>query len=347
MPSEGLLFAARLSSALLTVVALWAVFIAAWFVGAPGSEAMARASAWGASLVFALDPVVLMNGRRAMMEGSFLCFTSLTLAVALGFLRIRRTETRNWVRRGATVALGVTAGLALASKHSAALLVAATLAALLVEPWIASAIRSPRPKEVSGERRSHLLRILGVSALAAAVFFAANPAWWSAPFRVPEKVIEHRQILLERQVQGLGGYESASERLLGYGAWTFFSPPQYFEFPGWEGQIGEQIDAYDRSFFSGHSGDSVTAGVVILLVLVGIASLVRDWRRSSAWVLLWVFASLSLALIVLNPIPWQRYYLPLRPLLAILAGIGIGCGVLWAWRQGSTVDESRSCEGSS
>jgi hypothetical protein len=225
------------------------------------------------------------------------------------------------------------------------LLVAATLAALLVEPWIASAIGSPKPKEASGERRSHLLRILAVGALAAAVFFAANPAWWSAPFRVPGKVIEHRQTLLERQAQWLGGYESVSERLKGYGAWTFFSPPQYFEVPGWQSQIGEQIDAYDRSFFSGHAGDSVAAGVVIVLVFVGLASLVRDWRRSSAWVLLWVFASLSLFLIVLNPVPWQRYYLPLRPLVAILAGIGIGCGVRWAWSGRGKENTSRSCEG--
>src|SRR6185503_13809636 len=77
-----------------------------------------RAAAWCATALFATTPAVLVNGRRAMMEGAPLFFSALTVLVAV--VVASRWETGG--RRAAGLAvLGAVAGLALASKHTALL----------------------------------------------------------------------------------------------------------------------------------------------------------------------------------------------------------------------------------
>uniref|UniRef100_UPI002CA82E56 phospholipid carrier-dependent glycosyltransferase n=1 Tax=Aggregatilinea sp. TaxID=2806333 RepID=UPI002CA82E56 len=93
IPGERLLRAARLSSALLTALGVIAVFGIARF--ATGS----RIAAWIASLVLATDPAVLLNGRRAMMEGSLLGFGTLVVLVAVWLAREQTraaTPARLW-----------------------------------------------------------------------------------------------------------------------------------------------------------------------------------------------------------------------------------------------------------
>jgi 4-amino-4-deoxy-L-arabinose transferase-like glycosyltransferase len=322
VPSEKLLHAARLSSALLTTLALWAVFAAAWLIVPAGSEAGARIAAWTASLVFVLDPVILMNGRRAMMEGALLCFSGLLLTSAFVFLRMRGPNTKPWMRCSATIALGVSAGLALSSKHSAALMLAAVFGALLLEPWIASRATGLAQAMPLVLRRAHRTRLIAAIGLAAVVFLASNPAWWSAPHVVPGKIVDLRQELVESQLRLLGGYASVRERVRGFAEHTFFSSPQYAEVPGWESEIADEIAIYEASLLSGHRGNSLGVAGVFLLALAGLASLLRDWRRGEAWVLLLALGTLAIALIAFNPLPIQRYYLSGRPLVAILAGLG-------------------------
>jgi len=82
MPEEGVLYAARLSSALLLALSAWSVFALGWFAGG-------RPAAWAASLIYATTPQVLLNGRRAMMEGSHLAFSALTVLAALVIVRLQ------------------------------------------------------------------------------------------------------------------------------------------------------------------------------------------------------------------------------------------------------------------
>ena len=77
IPADDVLYAARASSAALTIASVWAVF-AITLAALPNHLA-----AWTASLIYATTPAVLMNGRRAMMDGALLCFSALTVLAAL------------------------------------------------------------------------------------------------------------------------------------------------------------------------------------------------------------------------------------------------------------------------
>src|SRR5260370_959478 len=70
VPGMDALQVARWPSALLTALGVIPVFLLGW-------QLRLRSLAYPAALMYALHPVILLNGRRAMMEGS-LMLTSLS-----------------------------------------------------------------------------------------------------------------------------------------------------------------------------------------------------------------------------------------------------------------------------
>ncbi|NLF74469.1 MAG: phospholipid carrier-dependent glycosyltransferase [Chloroflexi bacterium] len=321
MPGERLLHAARLSSALFTVISAWVVFGIARVVAAR------RLAAWAASLIYVTTPAVLLNGRRAMMDGSMLGFIALTALV--GVLIVRQ-QARGW--RGAKLAalyalLGVCGGLAVASKHNAAITVAAVFAAVLVAPLL-DARRADDMR--SHFDAPHLLRVASASLLVIVTFLALNPAWWSAPLAVPEIVLDKREELITSQEAWFGGYESFSGRLEGLADASFFAAPQYYEVAVWQEYVGDQIADYEDSWLAGRQGGPVWGGLLLIAFAAGLWTLIERWREGPAWVVLIWTALSALALLVLTPMLWQRYYLPLQPALAVVAGIGMGRVILWA-----------------
>jgi 4-amino-4-deoxy-L-arabinose transferase-like glycosyltransferase len=341
IPGERLLRVARLSSALLTALGVIAAFGIARF--ATGS----RIAAWIASLVLATDPAVLLNGRRAMMEGSLLGFGTLVVLVAVWLAREQAraaTPARLWA---GYAAFGVASGLAIASKHTAVIAVGALFVALLLEPRLRATVET-RP-----ERNARRWRLALAGVLAWIVFLLLNPAWWSDISGMPDRVLHARNVLMDVQVKFYGGYGGAREHAAGFVKWTFFDGPQYYEDPDWAGYpaVMAQIAAYDGTWLAGrHStrawgvllGAGTMAGVIVCAVRVVRRRLDRgradqaaertpDDRAASAWVVL-VWAGLTAGAILLtNPLDWQRYYLPVKPAVAVLTGIG-AAGALGAAR---------------
>jgi 4-amino-4-deoxy-L-arabinose transferase-like glycosyltransferase len=316
-----MLRAARVSSAVLLALSVAAVFAITRLA------ARSRAAAWAASLIYATNPAVLLNGRRAMMEGALLCFTA--LAVLAAVLAVRE-HARGGPRRGRLTAcyaaLGITAGFALASKHSAAPVIAAAGAAAALEPLI-------RRQDRAGVRfgGAHVARVLAAGLLALLVFLALNPAWWSDPLHVPGRVLDARTHLLDGQIVGAknwgGYYWQANDRVEGLLDQAFFAGPQYYEVPVWREYVGEPIAAYDGSWLAGRGGGLIWGALLIAAFAFGAAQLIDHWRVGPAWVVLLWIVGVALALLALTPFDWQRYYLPLQAPIAVIAGTG-------AWRIG-------------
>lgn len=309
IPSDGVLYAARLSSTILTIVSVWAVFAIALAV-IPNHLA-----AWTASLIYATTPAVLLNGRRAMMDGALLCFLALAaLAAALIAREQRRDRPRPGALLGGYTLLGIMGGLALASKHNAALGVAAIFLALALEPWLRRA-RIAWP---------HVLRLVWAGMLAILTFLALNPAWWSDLGGMPDRVLTMRQNMLDAQVEKYGGYATFDDRLIGLFEGMFSAEPQYYEDPMW-GEfpvITGEIAAYEATLLDGRAGGPVWGALLLIAFAAGLVALGYRWREGSAWiVLVWVTIT-ALGLLALTPFDWQRYYLPLQAPVAILAGIG-------------------------
>ena len=307
LPDGDLLRQARLASAMQLALAAVLFF---GFV----KLTVNRPTAFIASALFALHPNMLINGRRAMMEGSHILGLMLVLLAAAWLLQERR-----W-RRYAL--LGACAGFAIAAKHPNVTVCALAFLACARGPvWQLARGRGPRFQQSSKD----LLGIALAGCIAVIVFLLLNPAWWNHPGEVARHIIEERQVLLQSQVELYGGYTSFAEQAAGFFQFVFAGARQYFEVSHWATYdvITAQIRAYEGSWLAGLQviGGSGRLGLItILLTLYGALKLGRDARlaREARWLaLIWIIGS-AVAALWLTPLPWARYYLPLLPAVILL-----------------------------
>lgn len=294
MPGGELLRVARRPSALLMAGGVFVIF-------ALGNLLGGQATAFLASLYYALNPTLLINGQRAMMEGSLIFFSLLVVLTGLQFARSGRPAP--------ALLLGVSAGLALAAKHNAAF----TLVAVFAGCGLALRMKRPRA----------LPNLALAAAVAGALFLALNPAWWGDPVARAATVLQLRQELLAEQVARYGGHETPGERLAGFWRRVFVNPPQYFEVPGWQAALDAEIARHQASPWRGFSLGSVVAGApALLLSAAGLWQLLRQPGPCRAVIGAWALFTPA-AILLLTPLDWARYYLPLYPLVGLLAASGL------------------------
>ncbi|MBL8160771.1 MAG: glycosyltransferase family 39 protein [Anaerolineae bacterium] len=305
-PSDDLLQTARWPSALLLAAGVVVMFLLGQAVGG-------RPAAYTASLYYAINPALLINGRRAMMEGSFTFFSLLTLLTACWLLL--RPSWRS------ALALGVVSGLALASKHTAVFTVVTVFITCGVYIF-ARTIRTWRAIPV------HIvLRLLLAAVVALLVFYALNPAWWGDPFGRAGTVLDMRQRLLAGQSAAFGAYPDFGAQVSGFLRQTLLDLPQYAEAPGWLEHIGPQITAYEASVWRGVSvgGSDFGAAILAVMIATGVWAVLRFKRiRAAVRTLIGAWALvMALTTLLLTPLEWQRYYLPVYPAVALMAGLGV------------------------
>lgn len=309
IPDERLLTIQRFAIALMLALSV----PAAYGVGAQ------LGGRWGGVLMAALvafSPNLLINGRRAMMEAPLLLFSLLS---ALAGLRWITAERRRWLW---LILLGVGAGMALASKHSAVL----TLGPLFAGLGLALARRRDWTR---------LLVLPGAGIVAVVVFLALNPAWWGDPLGTFDEVMRLRSNLLAEQVGAFGDYADIGQQVNGYVTYGLLDQPQYYEVAEWGTwpQIAEQIAAYESSPWSPPAWFN-TVRAVLMLGLAGVGAYALVRRRDAISIAggVWAAGAMIVTLFI-TPLPWARYYLPALPPLFALAAAGIG---LLTQRGGST-----------
>ncbi|MEZ4670398.1 MAG: glycosyltransferase family 39 protein [Anaerolineae bacterium] len=301
-PSADVLNVSRISSALFLALSISVLF-------AIGGQMGGRLPAYFASGLYALNPVVLLNGRRAMMEGSLLFFGLLTIWVAVMVCQ-ERNRWSWWLL------LGVVGGLALASKHSGIVFVVSAWG------WI-TAVQLIKATILHGMR--YLLSRLAVTAvITIAVFIALSPALWNNPVaRLGDLVVERQKLLDSQVVADPNGATTMQQRIEGIITQPFMQPPTYFEAAFWGGSesVRGEIARYTDSLLGGIQWSTVLGTILTLLSGIGMLFLIRSWRKWQGGMLVWLV--ITIASLLVNPLPWQRYYLPLYPLAALAVGIGV------------------------
>lgn len=324
IPPPGLLLASRWPAALLAALTAALVF---------GLGVAARGWAAGtlAAGLLALHPLMLLHGRRAMAEGPLL-FTS-ALAVAAGVLAARRLDQRARPSLGRLAligaGLGLLAGLALASKHSALVLGPAVLAPAAAAIW-----QSPETRR----RRVRQLAVLGLAALSAAgaLTLALNPVLWAAPAEALRAMWAARlqlsgaqtagqQILAPGQV-----LPAAPDRLRAAVVNVYLAPPAVWDVPA-ANHLG-YLEPQARAYFAGPGRQSpLWAGALLAgLTTAGLAfsalHLFRDRlgpaTRAEQGLWAWGGATVLFTLLAVS-IDWQRYFLPLLPAVCLFAALGL------------------------
>lgn len=310
-PAPGLLLASRWPQAALLAGSVWLLF-------ALGRSLGGRGVAYLATAYYALNPAVLLNGRRAMLESTLLLTEVLVVLAGLWFLRRRDAL--------ATLLLGAAAGLALVAKHSNAIVVVAVFAACAMFPLIG---RLAAFRGMVKPRLSRIIVLLAVSAgLALAVFVALNPVWWgSSPVEMAQQVLTERAALLRLQVDVFGGYAGRLDQLAGFLRQSFVALPQYYEAPEFGAWIAGQIARYENSLLRGVSIGGSLPGALLLGGLVGAGAWALARRRDIAPETRWVVGVWALGVLaatwLLTPLEWQRYYLPVYPAVGLLGALGV------------------------
>lgn len=309
-PAQALLMAARIPSALLLATGVLWIFLI-------GMQLGGRPTAYLTALFYALNPLLLANGRRAMMEGSFIAFTLLAVLAAIWWVKI--SGNRLWVL---SALLGIASGLALASKHTALFVVAPVLGACFLWSLVCLIRDDTRQRGLRA-----LLSLLLAGGLAALVFYALNPVWWGDPLHRAGEVLALRERLLSEQTNVFGGYPDFGASVSGFFNHVFVGQSQYFEIAGWENYISDQIAAYEASPWAGIAiGGSAIGGLLLLaLTLIGFARLfVKSTVLSGVRMIVLVWAAAALAsTLLLTPLDWARYYLPALPVIGVLSAYGL------------------------
>lgn len=306
VPDERLLMQTRVVSTTLLIVSAWALFGIGYLIRGQLVGALASA-------IYILNPAVLLNGRRAMMEGGMLAFSLLAVLTGLWLLR-----KQSWQR---VILLGIVAGLAVASKHTAVFTVAAVFAAIGLF-WLWEAVRQQKWREILPK----FAGLFSAGILALVVFFALNPAWWGNPIGRAQEVLERRSELLAGQTATFGGYEDFGAKVGGFWRQVFVVEPMYAEteIDGFLSNQSELIQQYAVSITSGVSFGSMGGIILLILVIIGVGALLRGFiPQGDAWLLcIWAIAMLLLTLL-LTTLEWQRYYLPAYPVVGLFAALGI------------------------
>ncbi|MYH66182.1 MAG: phospholipid carrier-dependent glycosyltransferase [Chloroflexi bacterium] len=319
IPNQELLGRARFASAAQLALAALCFFALLRLT-------MNRRTAWLGSALFVLHPNMLINGRRAMMEGSHLLGLMLALLAGAWLLQERR-----WWRYAL---LGICAGIALATKHPNSVACALVLASCAIIPiW-----RLLRWRDESALR--DLAGLVLAGGIMIAVFLLLNPAWWDAPLNMPALALGMRADLLQGQVDAFGGYRGFAEQVAGFFQFVFVGARQYFEVAAWAGYapITVQIAAYESSGWAGllFIGSAGRLGLLcLLLAVLGALSLARDKNVSAEHrrlLLIWIGGT-ALFTLLITPLPWARYYLPLLPGLIILVAHALVTIAAWLWRK--------------
>jgi hypothetical protein len=176
------------------------------------------------------------------------------------------------------------------------------------------------------------LRLCGsiaiVSILALALFIALSPALWNDPLTRLADLVQVRADLLDSQVKAAGSAASLESRVTALLTQPFLAPVQFYEAPTFDVEpIHQSITAYMNTRFAGVHSAPLLGVVLTLLALLGIVAplVYPTWRilspphdRGLLLTLLIIVASL-----LLNPLPWQRYYLPLTTVLCVYAALGL------------------------
>jgi 4-amino-4-deoxy-L-arabinose transferase-like glycosyltransferase len=304
-PSDALLTTARLPSALFLCGSVIVMFGLGWLFGG-------RHMAYFASGLFALNPIILLNGRRAMQEGSMLFFGLLTIYAA-ALLSQRRTQGKESISLWLLMAASGT--LALASKHTSIVFIAGAGVWLLAAEFI-------------GRRAfAGLIARLAVWSIAVVLgFVGLSPALWNGPPARFGDLLAVRSELIDIQIAiDPIAPTTLPQRIAYILVQPFTAPPVHYELTSWgeDSLFLSEIDTAMRSPLSGIHFGWLIGGALTIVELIGIVDALRKARSSPLHAGLLAWLAVTLASLLANPLPWQRYFLPFIPLTTLFAGIGV------------------------
>ncbi len=305
LPTPSALLAGRIASSLLLPLAALFLYLGGKQLGGPWVGGLAAA-------LLGLNALVLVHGRRAMAEGT------LIFAISFALWSLVEPRKRPWLS-------GLGIGLALGAKHSALALLPVGILAML---WGADPPQAIR----------HKLSSVGTFGLVLlAVTLALNPVVWSEPASALREIFQVRMSLVQDQIQAQAIAEQLAiavplrgiDRLAVLIAHLFLAPPQFQEIGNYRAELDSSVARYlaipGHALLRGRTLGGLSLGLTLAGLFFGVATLrtgSRSVSRTSALLLIST-AALALTLYIGIPLPYQRYYVPLVPLVSLWSAFAV------------------------
>lgn len=302
-PNQDLLLAGRYASTILALLALIPLSLSAKRMGG-------KLLVVFVVILYLSNALVLIHGRRLMSEGTLLFGISLAIYM---ILEADRTPG----------IAGAACALAVCSKLSALPLL---FVGFLASGW--AQVQKPILDRLA------LRRVVLFLLVAIAVIYLLNPILWENPIGAIQNIWAARRDFTERQVETLDYFapeyilKTPVDRMAGMIFHLFLAPPQTYEAGNYVEEIQAEIDRYTSNPF--HSiGRGWTAGALAIgLAITGVIGSALDFQgktRQQRRALLLVFIATGIemgALLWANPVPFQRYYIPLVPFIILWTSLG-------------------------
>lgn len=312
IPPQPLMVVMRIPSALFLAASAVAIFgIGYCFGGLP--------LAFCVSGLFVFNPIVLLNGRRAMQEGALLCFGLFT--VLAGIVISQRRERGRQAPLPLWIALSLAGALTLVSKNNGFIYV---MAAFL---WVGvPELLRPRLRRLI--RTGVALGVAGVSVIA--IYIALSPALWSSPLERLKDASAARVSAMNGQMRDDPEAPSSMERrVTDILTQPFMRPLAHYE-GAYTNTYTAQLDliaAYEASPLSGIHFGVLLGGVLTALAFFGVvanfSTRLRTYRSPALSLGLTTWLIINVGALLWVPLPWQRYFLSIIPVYSLFAAIGL------------------------
>jgi 4-amino-4-deoxy-L-arabinose transferase-like glycosyltransferase len=299
LPSEDQLLIARISTTMLLPISL-ILFYSAIRVPVPRTAALIAVTFLG------LHPLLLLHARRAMAESAVL------LGISFFLWSLTRNNTQPWL-------VGIALAVAVNAKQTAVGLFPVGIIAVCLLP------HENRNLKKMITRTGIVLIIFLIISL------VLNPFFWNEPLYALKTSLELRQNLSQQQALDhlFGNQLTYIQRLFSGVLNLYFREPSAYEITSYLDGIRLPLKRYFEN--SLHSWSHGLAFGVILLALTfgGMYTALKSYpdygKHQKKLVLLPLLATASLLIttVFIPLVPWQRYIIPLVPLVANWIGFSI------------------------
>ena len=313
IPDQALMVVMRLPSAIFLALSALVMFLIGYrFGGLP--------MAFFVSGLYTLNPIILLNGRRALQEGSLLFFGLLT--VLIGLLIRERRERGESVPLLLWVGLTLAGALTLVSKNNGFIYIAAAFLWVFLPELL-----RPRMRAIL----STGIKLATCGVLLIGLFVAFSPGLWSDPLARVKEATVARLSAMEGQMKddSAEAPSSMSRRVEDIMTQPFIKPLAHYE-GGYANLYEAQRDliaAYDASPISGIHFGLLLGIPLTLLALFGVIAnfqpKVRPYRSPAFSIGLLTWLLINVGVLLWLPLPWQRYFLSLIPVVTIFAAVGL------------------------
>jgi 4-amino-4-deoxy-L-arabinose transferase-like glycosyltransferase len=303
-PSEDLLSAGRY--AMTTLLLLSTIFIYA-----SGNAIGGRLSGILAALLLGINALALLHARRAMAEGVQI------FGIAFFLYSLSKSYKYPWMT-------GLSLAIAINAKHSSLLLFPVGLLAVC---WI----------QENSER--NMIKMITNISLFLAVFtivtILLNPVFWNHPLKAVTTAFSERQNLLQQQVSDTYDampemvLDNPSKRVFALAANLYLLPPSIADVGNYLNQTSASEKTYFSNPFNNLFRGLIGGGIMMTLTLFGIMlsglKIYTQPHGIKRIIILYLLVTIAIfvGLLVLIPLPWQRYVIPVIPLVCLYIGYGL------------------------